>query len=497
MLVEVRPTKKLRGNRAIDLSACLSPIVDALCADSLDLSRVRVVCDWVQYKNNFRNVVDLRPILLPAKADGHVRPEEGGPGEIVEIAVDLRRCVDDNLADVVRGVLSARLEPNGLGRVYLEDWSKGTASRIWQFNSLYWRFLGVWEKATGRLYEQALPGGESDARNIAGVHELIQEMFTVWDDLAARNSLPEELYVIELGVGNGNQAKTWLDEFAKLDAAHGREYYRRLHYMMCDYSEHVLSLARDNVADHAGHVSSFVLDATTPMTALGFLRYKVFLVYISNVYDNLPTEDVAQIGGHTYRAEVRAYLPGDDAARIADEFGLPAASLVTAIDKLLSLGPALLVDALSEYFPDVDRAAAFWMSVWDCVKMEERYVPMSGLDLYEIAPGVNGEMLRPMLERHGDVRMQVSNGAIASFVDTLPLLHPYGRLQCHDIFVTDPHQYRTGFLGPGKYDGSIVNWVNGPLLRHIGRRKGFDVSYAPFAHRTGTNIVTLTAQVRD
>jgi len=494
MLVEVRPTRKLRGAGALDLTACLAPIVDALCADSLDLSRLRLVCDWVQYKNNFRELIDVRPILAPVKQNGDAaNPEE----DKLEIAVDLRRCGDGDLAEIVRNVLARRTDPDGLQRVYLEDWSEGTTSRIWEFNSLYWRFLGVWEEVTGRRYEQALPGGQSDARNIAGVHDLIRQMFGVWDDLAAHAALPDELYVLELGVGNGNQAKTWLDEFAKLDAEHGTEYYRRLHYMMCDYSEHVLGLARENVSDHAAHVSSFPLDATTPMTALGFLRFKVFLVYISNVYDNLPTEDVAQIGGHTYRAELRAYVSNGDAARIAGEFGIEPRALVGAIDKLLSLGPELLVDALSANFPDLARAAAFWMQVWNALKLEERYLPMTGLDLYQIAPGVNGEMLRPMLERHGDVRMQVSNGAVASFVDTLALLHPYGRLQCHDIFVTDPHQYRTGFLGPGKYDGSIVNWVNGPLLQHIGRRKGFDVSYAPFAHRTGTNIVTLTAQVRD
>lgn len=124
-------------------------------------------------------------------------------------------------------------------------------------------------------------------------------------------------------------------------------------------------------------------------------------------------------------------------------------------------------------------------------------MPLMGLDLHEVAPGINGEVLRPLLEADGDVRMHVSNGAVASFSDTLPLLHPYGRLQCHDLFVTDTHQYRTGFRGPGKYDGSVVNWVNGPLLQHIGSRKGFDVRYVPFAHRSGTNVVTLTTQVRD
>ena len=36
--------------------------------------------------------------------------------------------------------------------------------------------------------------------------------------------------------------------------------------------------------------------------------------------------------------------------------------------------------------------------------------------------------MRPVLETHGDIRMHVSNGAVASFVDTLPLLHPHGVL---------------------------------------------------------------------
>ncbi|MDQ3579847.1 MAG: hypothetical protein M3443_20070, partial [Actinomycetota bacterium] len=157
MLVEVRPTKKLRGDRALDLTACLSPIVDALCEDAVDLSRLRLVCDWVQYKKNFRDVIDVRPILSPAARNGG--SAESGEDNL-EIAVDLRRCADTDLAKVVRDVLARRSQPEGLGRVYLEDWSTGTTSRIWEFNSLYWRFLGVWEKATGRLYEQALPGGE-------------------------------------------------------------------------------------------------------------------------------------------------------------------------------------------------------------------------------------------------------------------------------------------------------------------------------------------------
>ena len=163
------------------------------------------------------------------------------------------------------------------------------------------------------------------------------------------------------------------------------------------------------------------------------------------------------------------------------------------IEKLLRLGPTLLAETVPGCFDGVDDAVRFWQAAWEALRLEERYTPLAGLDLYELAPGVSGELLRPQLESGNDIRMHVNNGAVASFVDTLPLLHPYGRLWCHDIVVTDTHRYRTQFLGPGKYDGSVVNWVNGPLLHRVGHRRGFEVEFAPFRHRQGTNIVTMTA----
>jgi hypothetical protein len=494
MLVEIRPTARLQGKNAVDLTAALAPVFGTLTADTdappTDLSRLRVVADWVQYRNNFRTPVELRPVV------------GGGP---LELALDLRRMAnggpdpdrDDRVASSVAAALHGHRSGGAATRhLTLEEWGPTSVSLIWSFNTLYWQHLQRWEEATGQGYESALPGGQSDARHLEPVREAIAGLFAIWDSLAKRRALPEELYVVELGVGNGNQARTWLDTFVEMDRAHGREYYRRLHYLMCDYSPHVLELARATVRGHAEHVSSLVLDALRPMTSLGFLRFKVFFVYISNVYDNLPTDEIATIGQREHLVESRAYLPEADAAAIADGLGVEPAAVGGLVEKLLRLGPELLAEAAPQHFPDVPAAVAFWRACWQALKLQERYVPLHGLETYEIATGINGELLRPLLVGGGDVRMHVSNGAATSFAETVPLLHPYGRLQCHDIFVTDPQQYHTGFRGPGKYDGSVVNWVNGPLLAHLGARKGFDVSFAPF-QRSGSNIVTMTADVRD
>lgn len=493
MLIDFRPSQRLRGKNRVDFGAAVTPLVDALTASQEDLSRVRVVCDWVQYRENFRDVIDVRPVLScpePAAGQDGRPPVASTPGYDLEYALDVRR--------------SAALAPDGLAaarqrgdRVYLEDWVPTSKSCIWGFNALYWSALALWEKASGRGYEQALPGGESDARNHDAARELIGELFAVWDRLAEARALPEELYVAEFGVGDGSQAKVFLDEFRELDRDREPGYYRRLHYLMCDNSPYVLDLARETVAAHASHVSSVALDATRPSHSLGFLRGKAFLLYISNVYDNLPTDEVAQFGGQPYYVHTRAYLPPAAAADLAASVSVTPDKLAALVGRLLRLGPALLAESAPGQFDDVDAAVRFWQQAYSALRLEERYVPLAGLDMYSLAPGVSGEELRPLLESGADVRMHVSNGAVASFVDSLPLLHPFGKLVCHDLFATEVQDYRIGFRGPGKYDGSVVNWVNGPLLTYAGRRRGFDVRYEPFRHRSGGNITTMTAQRGD
>ncbi len=491
MLIELRASDdRLRGPKAIDAAPILTSAYRAATETPTDLSRLRLVCDFIQYRQNFRDTVEMRrvePWAIEA-AD----PEQDGVSW--EIAVDLRRAKPEAVETSIKESLT---EAPSAERVPLEKWGPGSRSLIWGFNSLYWKALSLWEQATGKSYESALPGGQSDARNVEAARELILQLFALWDDLGNRRALPEELYVLEIGVGNGSQAMVFLDELRRLDREHGRGYYRRLHYLMGDYSPHVLDLARKNVAHHPEHVSSLVLDALRPTETLGFLRYKAFLVYISNVYDNLPTDEIVRIGGHLFQVQTRAAFAHSAAETLAASVNASVETLPDLVARLLRLGPELLAEVLPEHFPSIASAVEFWRAAWEALRLEERYAPLIELDTYEIAPEIGGELLRPLVEANGDVRMHISNGAATSFADTLPLLHPHGVLKCHDLFVTDIHQYLNGFRGPGKYDGSVVNWVNGRLLTAIGNRRGFDVTFAPFAHRTGSNVLTMTARARD
>jgi hypothetical protein len=484
MLVSLRPTDRLRKGNGAVVQSVLGSILHAVGDESLDLEKLRIVCDWVQYKNSFRDPVEIRSIV------------NGSATERLEIGVDLRRASSgqhDVGAEMARA-LARRIESD---RHYLEPWGRTTVSLIWNFNALYWKALGLWEAVSGRPYEQALPGGESDARNSAAARDTILRLFATWDGLAERRALPDQLHVLEIGVGNGNQARVWLDTFVEIDREQGRDYYRRLHYLMGDYSAHLLDIARAQLHDHEEHTSTLVLDAMKPSNTLGFLKYKTFFVYISNVYDNLPTDEIARIDGHLFLVETRAFLAAGAAETIAGSIGATAKELPDLIARLLRLGPELLAETEPKRFADAHAAVRFWAAVWEAIGLEERYVALPPLDEYEFAPGMSGEVLRPLMEANGDVRMHVSNGAAASFVDTLQLLHPHGLLECHDIFVTNLDGYASNFRGPGKYEGSVVNWVNGNVLAALGGRRGFDVAFRKFAFRPGSNITTMTAEVRE
>ena len=273
---------------------------------------------------------------------------------------------------------------------------------------------------------------------------------------------PTQLYVIELGVGNGGQARTWLDEFVELDRRHGRDYYRRLHYLMGDYSAHVLDRARQaGGAPRGPRVGAGARG--DPAVGLG-------RVPGGQGVPRLHLQRLRQPAERRGRRHPRPDLPGADPglpgrrrprtrSPPGSGSGEPRSPQLT--ERLLRIGPELLAESQPDKFPDTGQAVLFWQAVWEALRQAERYVPLEGLDTYRITPAVTGEILRPLLAAEGDVRMHVSNGALSSFADTLPLLHPFGRLVCHDLFTTSPGEYRGRLLRP---------WQVRRVRRQLGQR---------------------------
>jgi hypothetical protein len=444
-------------------------------------ARLRVHLDWIQYRQNFRECVTATQATSePQKLHSPM-----------EVHIDTRQVMPGTLRDeILRTMTSCDAPVLRQDGVRLEDFRSFRESIAWGFNRLYWHRLADWEQFTGRSYEQALPGGKSDANHPVAVADCVGDFWTLIRDLDSRKQLPEEIFVLEIGVGMGTRAGLWLDRFRALDEGRGTKYYPRLRFLLGDFSLATLERSRPAIKQHLDLCSFIVLDALNPLKNLAFLRHKILHIHLTNVYDNLPDEEFARRDGKLYAVQVRAYVPAADARRISQEFKIASAEIPRTVSRLLEGGP--------DYLADREHGLAFWQQVWKAMRLEERLVSLEDLPDVALPSVLHQERLEEVLqEAPSDVRFHASSGALESFQNTVPLLHPRGFLQVQDIFVTNFNEYLLGFHGPGKLDGSIVNWVNGVLLREVGERAGYDVHFAPFHYRKGSRTSILYTTQRE
>ena len=475
--------------KAVDAADLVSRVTKSLTglleshARSPDvIASLRVHLDWIQYKTNFREPVIVRRAV---DRNGTILP-------LTEISIDLRQ-IDPAQIDAQLAVAAEHLQAGPVdspGRFYLDTFTPWRDSLIWPFNRLFWRKLDMWEKHAHRGYEEALPSGGSDSTNPDSITDSVGEFWTLQRDLESRGQLPTEIYAMEIGVGSGARARLWLDKFKAVDDECGTGYYSKLRFLLGDYSPATLDIALAAAGHHARICSVIAIDATNPLKTLSFLRFKVLYVHLTNVYDNLSFDEVAQRDGQLYLVDVRPYIPSSVAAQLAAEAGVAEADIVGMMHKLLEYGP--------ETLGSEDQGMAFWKTLWGAVAFEERLrVVDVGDDDFLPAAVSRSAFDDLMAELPQDIRFHLSRGAAESFVNTVPLLHPRGFLQVLDVFVASMKGYAQGFRGPGKLDGSFVVWVNGAFLRAVGARAGFDVHFSPFRYRKGSRTQILYTTPRE
>jgi hypothetical protein len=444
------------------------------------LAHLNVHIDWVQYKTNFRE-----PIVLRRAVNGE------DPLPLTEIAVDLRQVKPETF----RAELAAVLNGAGPGghvepRVYLEPFRPMRSSIIWTFNNLFWKYLPAWEAASGKGYEKALPSGQSDGHNIAAITDSVSSFWTQLKTLQSQNLLPPEIYILEIGVGTGERANRWLDGFLALDRERGTGFYPKLRFLAGDYSKATLNRVMESCRAHRALTSFVEVNALDPFRALSHLRYKVLLITLSNVYDNLPTDELVLRDGKIFFVEVRAYIPSREVQHICEIYRMPPADFEKNVTRLLEDGP----DSLASH----DEGMGFWRDTWAGVRLEERLVAAYNLSEAQLPVGMKTSHIEGLIANApSNIRFHLSSGAAESFISTIQLLHPRGYLQVQDIFVEKLTDYLHGFRGPGKLDGSIVNWVNGALLAEVAEQSGYDVHFAPFPYRQGSKTSILYTTQRE
>ncbi len=474
---------KAAATSAQDVIGTVYALLEEGHIEKAQFARLQIELDWIQYKQNFREVVIAT----------HGYNQQGQQVPIMDVHVDVRQVVPGCLrAALLRALAHSNApEPQNQDRLPLEDFKSMRSSIVWDFNKLYWGRLHDWELATGKGYEQALPGGASDGHNPEAIADSVADFWTLLRDMETKNQLPPEIYMLEIGVGTGVRCGMWLTKFRALDQERGTEYYPKLRVLLGDYSLATLDMSRPAVEDHADLCSFLVLDAMNPLKTLSFLRHKIMQVHSTNVYDNLPDEEVVRRDGNLYFVQVRAYVPMADVARLCDEVRHAAGQT--------------FAPRLTACFPGAPNFWANRRAAWRSGGSLERHAAgrtagagrRSARFPVSARPGRAASWKTSCKEAPSDFRFHLSSGALESFMNTLPLLHPRGYLQVQDIFVTDLDQYRLGFYGPGKLDGSLLNWVNGALLKEVAERAGYDVHFAPFHYRKGSHTSVLYTTRRE
>jgi len=471
-----------------DLRSILPALAEAAEVVDLDHSRLAAVLDWVQYRRNFRAAVMVRPF---GREPSTTRESNEMP--LAEIAIDVRRAKDIPYAELTHDIIDRLSKALGLipdvhECIHLEDWVRPSKSVIWSFNRAYWRHLAAWDATFKKDYTAALPGGVSDGTNAEFWRDQIATFMQTLDRLNEWSELPEHIHVVEFGVGDGRPAEVWLGQFAKACEETGRDYLSRIRYLLADYSPHGLQLAMRRLSAYGDLVEGLELDFRNPIRGLSHLRDKVLFAHTSNLYDNLPTDEIMRVGERAYEPLVRASITPREIGELAAAHGVPPDELVATVQRVLRQGP--------ESFGNVEDGVRFWSDVWDAVHLEEIYVEIAAPASMRVAPSIELHLDELLQELPEWTRVHASTVAVESFAQTLALLHHQGTLIAQDIFVSEISQY-AAFRGPGKLEGSVVNWLNGPVFQLVGERAGFTVGLEPFTYREGSNTVVLQARPRD
>ena len=58
------------------------------------------------------------------------------------------------------------------------------------------------------------------------------------------------------------------------------------------------------------------MDALNPFKSLQAMRFKVMYVHLTNVYDNLPFDELVRRDGRHYIVETRGYIPAADVEQL-------------------------------------------------------------------------------------------------------------------------------------------------------------------------------------
>lgn len=300
----------------------------------------------------------------------------------------------------------------------------------WQthVNSIFYGMLGSGIHAHFQTYV---------SRDYRLAHSLAEEFFEEFRGFDGKTC-----FIHEWGVGNGNLAACFLSHLKSIDRE-GRV-YRRVHYVLCDYSSEILNAAllHPQLREHAGHFAAIRVDAENLAC---FKPGSVHKIISNEIWDDLATKVLLKDGDSLYEEYL---LPSLDPRHVPIDF-----------EEFKQLFAGKNLSRLAQLPPFLDKIV--WERSWQRV---------------DISDWPHAEVL----EKHVGLLMDripvpINTGAFATLRKARELLHEnapgysgmdYGMFSLDDL-------NRPGRPYFNLYGGQYTFMVNFPLLTEVGKAVGF------------------------
>jgi tetratricopeptide (TPR) repeat protein len=354
---------------------------------------------------------------------------------------EVLRSAGDGAADRPEGIAQAAAETLAKaveGRVVLEEFRPLAESLDWRLGQLYWNRRGSQAFLTDKVPFSVT----SDGRISRGAAEVL---FADLRQADQDGRLARAIRVLEVGVGAGLFARSFLDFFGDLCRQRDADYYDRLLYVATDASPQMLKdLADHGVLDaHAGHVLirqaealNLPADLAGPLGEGGSDGAGFHAVFLNYVLDVLPAAVLRSDGARLTRLCVRTSLN-----RQAD------------LSDFTSLRPDQLLRRAASDDPQ-DRADL--VDLYSLFSLEYEFRPVRTDEL------PYGEFVAGLVPAG---RYALHNyGAIGCLEAVLDLLCPDGLIFISDYGQTDNTVSREGWEHQ-RFAGSTAIGLNFPLLR--------------------------------
>lgn len=341
------------------------------------------------------------------------------------------------------------------GRLVLEEYRPLTESLVWELGQQYWLERG--SQAFISDSDRVPFAINNDGRLSMRAAELL---FTSLQNAKEADSVEDDIFVLELGIGVGLFARYFLDWFRHLCDVANKDYYDRLCYVAADRSPRMLSDAclHGIFLNHPGRYRLRVADAAQPSCTLltdsdiRRLAPRPFrAVFLNYVLDCLPAAVLKMQDGQIHQLYAQTSIAGHNRWR---------PFLNVSEEELLFLARSTSLEERCQLMP----IANLLLSEYRYQPVQTEAVPYARFvrDVVQDAAG------RPVLVNHGAMQ---SLEALLALVkeDGFILVNDYGQtngIVCEDF----EHQ---------RYSYSTSIGLNFPLLREFCVREAHAVWTEP------------------